>query len=69
MTPKSIWSGSFFIGGIELHCHVLDNGKRIIEAQDVDALFNAMGLESFELKEDSLQEFIRWMRSLEVTCK
>jgi hypothetical protein len=40
--PKSIGTGVVRILGVELHFHMLDNGQRIIEAEDVEALFAKM---------------------------
>ena len=40
--PAPIWSGSFTVYGVEVKCHVLDDGQRIIEAESVDALFVEM---------------------------
>ena len=37
--PKSVWSGSFCIFGVEMKCHTLDNGQRIIEADSMAAFF------------------------------
>lgn len=33
-------SGVLKIGEIELHCHVLSNGVRIFEAEDIEKLFS-----------------------------
>ena len=35
--PVAAWSGGLRIGHLVLHCHVLDNGKRIIEEESVIA--------------------------------
>ena len=40
--PRSVWSGSFVVFGVELKCHVLDNGQRIIEAESVAAFLEAL---------------------------
>lgn len=40
--PKSIRSEVLNIFGIDLHVHVLDNGQRIIDEQDVVRLFTRM---------------------------
>jgi hypothetical protein len=40
--PKTVASSEFRIFGVLLHCHVLDNGQRIIEADDMRALMAAM---------------------------
>ena len=44
--PAPIWSGSFTIFGIEIKCHVLDNGQRIIEEGSMEALFEAMAADA-----------------------
>lgn len=47
--------------GVVLHLHVLDDGTRIIEAQDMVALLEAMeggGL----VDEDEIAAFARWQR-------
>ena len=36
-----IWSGSFMIGDIEIKCHVLEDGTRIIEKDSIHNLFNS----------------------------
>lgn len=40
--PKSIASNKFSIMGVELTVHVLDNGQRIIEADGLAKLFEAL---------------------------
>ena len=30
--PRSVWQGSFFLYGVAIKCHTLDDGQRIIEA-------------------------------------
>ena len=37
--PTAIHSSTLTIWGVELHVHVLDDGRRIIEAEDVRRLF------------------------------
>lgn len=44
--PQAVWSGSFRVFGIDVHCHLLDNGQRVIDADSVHRLFAAM--ETFE---------------------
>lgn len=57
-TPVSVWSGSFHILGVDVRCHVLDDGQRIIEADSMTALFEAMEASTAELGD--LEEFRRW---------
>ena len=37
--PTVIWSGSFRVLGVDVRCHVLDDGRRIIDAESMEALF------------------------------
>ena len=39
----SVWHGSFHLFGVELKCHVLSDGNRIVEADSLTNLFKAMG--------------------------
>ena len=41
--PKAIWSGSFSVLGVDVKCHVLDNGQRIIDSESIVELFDAHG--------------------------
>ena len=40
--PKSVWQGTFRLFGVDVKCHVLDNGQRIIEADSLEELFTAI---------------------------
>jgi hypothetical protein len=40
--PESIWQGTFTVFGVELRCHVLCSGQRIIEADSMARLIEAM---------------------------
>ena len=57
--PESIWSGSFKLFGVDVKCHTLDNGERIIEADSVHDLIEAMEL-GFVPDAEQLAEFARW---------
>lgn len=57
--PTAVWSGSFTLLGVELKCHVLDNGKRIIEDASLADLMEAMeGGEPID--ENELHAFALW---------
>jgi hypothetical protein len=61
--PHPIWSGEFVVFGTTLHCHVLSNGHRIIEADDVARLFAAIG--NADLHADvpaEAEQFARWIK-------
>lgn len=38
--PKAISSSEIDLGGFIMHVYVLDNGQRVIDADDVEAFFN-----------------------------
>jgi hypothetical protein len=40
--PESIWQGTFNVFGVDVVCHVLNDGRRIIEAESMAKMFAAM---------------------------
>jgi hypothetical protein len=40
--PTAVWSGSFRLFGVDVQCHTLDDGQRIIEADSMRRLIDAM---------------------------
>ena len=60
-TPVSVWQGEMTLLGVTLHLHVLDDGTRIIEAQDMVALLEAMQ-HGGPVDEDEIAAFARWQR-------
>lgn len=59
MPPKAVSSATFRIFGVDLQCHVLDTGQRIIEADSMAALLEAMeSSENYDIGE--LEDFHRW---------
>ena len=60
-TPVSVWSGEMTLLGVVLHLHVLDDGTRIVEAQDMVALLEAMG-RGGPVDEDEMAAFACWQR-------
>lgn len=54
--PISVWQGSFTVFGVELKCHVLDDGHRIIEATSIEALLEAMGDPAVPSNDEHLKE-------------
>lgn len=61
--PTAIWSGTFTVWGIELRCHVLDTGQRIVEAEDMERFIHAMEDGDLDTRGD-MAEFVRWQRGL-----
>jgi hypothetical protein len=60
-TPVSVWQGEMTLLGVTLHLHVLDDGTRIVEAEDMAALLEAMG-RGAPADEDEMAAFARWLR-------
>lgn len=58
--PSSIWQGSFNIFGVEVRCHVLSDGRRIVEAESFNALLLAMASDSVEEDHDAINAFATW---------
>ena len=58
--PKPVWSGSFMLGDVEMRCHVLDDGSRIIDASSLDALW---GREGEPLTQEQMTEFLVWLKA------
>lgn len=61
--PQSIGSGSFTLFGVEIKCHVLNDGQRIIEAESMENLFETMArIDDRRIPEpDEMNGFIRWL--------
>lgn len=53
--PTAVWEGTFTIMGVPLRCSVLNNGQRVINAEDIDALFDAMGDDERDIDREALQ--------------
>jgi hypothetical protein len=63
--PHPTWSGTFRVFGIELKCHVLSDGQRIIEADSVEQLLAVMADPSDADADDTETEaFARWQRGM-----
>jgi hypothetical protein len=59
--PACIWSGSFNICGVEMRCHVLSDGQRIIEAESMERFLAAMdGSAPPTIDLDQMRAFQRW---------
>ena len=65
---KSIWSGSFNLFGVDVKCHTLDDGQRIIEADSLEALLDAVAQPDICFEGD-LAEFQRWRSAKDITPK
>lgn len=60
--PIAVWSGEFRLFGGVIKCHVLDDGRRIIEADSLADLFNPHGpTERSPEVEAEIEQFLRWL--------
>ena len=60
--PHAVWSGSFNIFGVEIKCHVLENGQHIIEADSIRQLFDSKTVEPCLDAADGLKALARWVK-------
>lgn len=58
----SVWSGSFQVFGVEVKCHTLSDGQRIIEAESFHNLMEAMGADRRTIDAEAMEEFAKWQR-------
>ena len=59
--PVAVWSGSFRLFGVDVKCHTLSDGRRIVEAASLEALIAAMGNPEAPLDTDA-DAFATWQR-------
>lgn len=59
--PTAVWSGNFHVFGVDLKCHVLSDGRRIIEADSLQQMFVAMVTSD---DPGDLAVFARWQRGI-----
>jgi hypothetical protein len=60
--PSSIGVAEFELFGVTLRCHVLDNGQRVIEAEGMERLFEAMSEEPHVDVDAAMESFARWVK-------
>lgn len=57
--PKVIRSESFTILDVEIKCHILENGQRIVEQESVDAFCKALTEADETSRDAAIQELTR----------
>jgi hypothetical protein len=62
--PQAIWSGSFRVFDMDVHCYVLEGGQRIIEQSDFEQLSKLLA-DGAPRDEQGLQALMRWQREQE----
>lgn len=63
MLPRVVWSGSFRIWDIEIRCHTLSDGERVIEEESMRrliALFESDAPMRSDAVGDDILAFSRW---------
>lgn len=56
--PTPVWSGEFKLGSVVMKCHVLSDGRRIVEGESVRQFFESLGY--YEPAE--MEAFAAWQR-------
>ena len=59
-TPTAIWRGSFVLFGVEVKCHTLDDGQRIIEAESLYDLIQAIANPGTDIDVEQVKAFAEW---------
>ncbi len=63
--PTATMAGTFEMCGVMLRCYVLEDGTRIIDAEDVVALFAAMeSTDEGGITPEQAEEFARFCKGL-----
>jgi hypothetical protein len=61
--PETVWSGTFRLFGVTLRCHALDDGRRLVDAEDLVRLFSERSpARMTRLDRDELTRFAKWQR-------
>ncbi len=60
--PRAMWSGEFILFGITLHCHVLDDGTRIIDG--IAKLFSGKLTDPTPSELGEMQRLLAWCRGV-----
>jgi hypothetical protein len=59
-----VWHGSLHLWGVELKCHVLSDGQRVIELSSMHKLLAAMVDGTVEPSDDEeLDKVARWVKA------
>lgn len=60
--PIAIWEGTFELAGIPLRCSVLNDGRRVINADDVKRFFNVVDGRAIKVDQTELDRFMTFQR-------
>lgn len=59
---KSVYESTFHVFGVDVKCHVLNDGQRVIEAESMNKLLNAMADPDVEVGD--MESFAKWQKGL-----
>ena len=60
--PTAVWRGTFVVFGVDVHCYILDDGQRIVEASSIEDLLGAVDARA-EVEDDPVVvAFTSWLR-------
>jgi UDP-N-acetyl-D-mannosaminuronate dehydrogenase len=60
--PKSVASNIIHIAGLPLRCYVLDNGMRVIDADDAERFFKMLETGEAEITAEQADELARFIK-------
>ena len=64
--PRPQWEGVFHLLGIQLRCCVLEDGQRLINGEDMERLFEALGDPDRVFDKNALERFLQWFKGTPV---
>ena len=59
--PNAVWEGTFNLFGVPLRCYVLDDGRRLINADDMQMMYEA-DQSGAEMDADQSAAFVSWLK-------
>lgn len=62
--PTAVWEGTFIVFGVTIHCYVLDDGRRIIEAESFKNLMDAL-YHGDASRNKALEDLCRWIKGVD----
>lgn len=60
--PVVVWSGVIRLLGLNIKCYTLDDGRRMVDQDDLNALLKALGDDNADMNDSDFAAFERWRR-------
>jgi len=60
---KEVWSGTLEVAGVDLQCHVLDDGRQIVETGNMQDLFEAWANGEKPADQHELDQMMAWLKA------